>query len=135
MVSDFLRNGCKEALFLTCRQKLQEPHHRKEQRLRISVVQVGSRKVTACGGGTSETAYKVVVQSSANHVVDLSWKASTTGDVTGYNVYRSPDGSNWKRIKYSDSTVANGSTYYAATAVDIYGHESNKTAPIKVAVP
>jgi len=37
--------------------------------------------------------------------------------------------------QYSDSTVANGSTYYAATAVDIYGHESNKTAPIKVAVP
>jgi large repetitive protein len=101
-------------------------------------------KVTGCGGGTSQTAYKVVVQSSANHVVDLTWKASTTSDVTGYNVYRSPDGSSWKKInvsliasaQYSDSTVANGSTYYyAATAVDIYAHESNKTAPIKVAVP
>ena len=101
-------------------------------------------KVTACSGGASEKAYKVGVQSSANHVVDLTWKASRTSDVTGYNVYRSPDGSSWKKInvsliasaQYSDSTVANGSTYYyAATAVDIYGHESNKTAPIKVAVP
>lgn len=101
-------------------------------------------KVTACGGGTSQEAYKVVIQATANHVVDLSWKGSTTSDVTGYNVYRSPDGSTWKKINvslvasdlYSDSTVANGSTYYyAATAVDINGHESSKTGSIKVVVP
>ena len=101
-------------------------------------------KVMACSGNAAQTAYKVVVQSSANHVVDLSWKASTTSDVTGYNVYRSPDASTWKRINaslvpsdlYSDSTVSNGSTYYyAATSVDVYGHESSKTAPIKVVVP
>jgi hypothetical protein len=101
-------------------------------------------KVTACGGGTYDQAYKVAIQSSANHVVDLNWKASTTSDVTGYNVYRSPDASTWKRInvsliasaQYSDSTVSNGSTYYyAATSVDIYGHESSKTAAIKVVVP
>jgi hypothetical protein len=101
-------------------------------------------KVTACGGGTSQMAYKVVIQATANHVVDLSWKASTSSDVTGYNLYRSPDGATWKKINasliastlYADSTVANGSTYYyAATAVDIYGHESSKTTPIKVAIP
>ena len=87
---------------------------------------------------------KVVIQASANHVVDLSWKASTSRDVTGYNLYRSPDGATWKKINasviastlYADSTVANGSTYYyAATAVDIYAHESSKTAPIKVVIP
>ena len=101
-------------------------------------------KVAACNGSSSQTAYKVVVQSTANHVVDLSWKASTTSDVTGYNIYRSPDGSSWKKMnvsliasaQYSDSTVANGSTYYyAATAVDLYGHESSKTGAIKVVVP
>jgi Putative Ig domain len=101
-------------------------------------------KVTTCSGGTAQHAYKVVIQTSANHVVDLSWKASTSGDVAGYNVYRSPDGTAWKKINtslvpstlYSDSTVANGSTYYySATAVDIYSHESRKTSPIKVAVP
>jgi fibronectin type 3 domain-containing protein len=89
-------------------------------------------------------AYKVVIQASANHVVDLSWNASTSSNVTGYNLYRSLDGATWNKINaslipstlYADSTVANGSTYYyAATAVDIYGHESSKTAPIKVAIP
>ena len=101
-------------------------------------------KVTGCGGGTSERAYKVAIQATANHVVDLSWKASTSSDVAGYNLYRSPDGATWKKVNvsliasalYSDSTVANGSAYYyAATAVDIYGHESRKTAPIKVIIP
>ena len=101
-------------------------------------------KVTGCSGGTSQLAYKVVIQATANHVVDLSWKASTSSDVTGYNIYRSPDGAAWKKINpsliastlYADSTVANGSTYYyAATAVDIYGHESNKTPSFKVIIP
>lgn len=101
-------------------------------------------KVTGCGGGADENSYKVVVQASANHVVDLSWKASTSKDISGYNVYRSPNGSAWKKVNvslvasdlYSDSSVSNGSTYYyAATAVDFSGHESSKTAAVKVVVP
>jgi len=101
-------------------------------------------KVTGCGGGTSEKAYKVAIQAGANHVVDLSWKASTSKDVAGYNVYRSPDAATWKRMNvgliastlYSDSTVANSTTYYySATAVDTSGTESTKTAAIKVSVP
>lgn len=100
-------------------------------------------KVTGCGGGVSQVAYKVVIQGSANHVVDLSWQASTSTDVVGYNVYRGPDGVNWKKIAntisstaYTDSTVANGSTYYyAATAVDSSGHESRKTGSVKAVVP
>jgi fibronectin type 3 domain-containing protein len=101
-------------------------------------------KVTGCGGGTSQMAHKIVIQATANHVVDLSWNASTSSNVTGYNLYRSPDGATWKKINasliastlYADSTVANSSTYYyAATAVDIYGHESSKTTPIKVVIP
>jgi hypothetical protein len=101
-------------------------------------------KVTGCGGGASQVAYKVVIQKTANHVVDLSWKASTSSDIAGYNVYRSPDGAMWRKINsgliastlYSDSTVSNGSTYYyAATAVDIYRNESSKTAAVKVSVP
>jgi hypothetical protein len=101
-------------------------------------------KVTRCHGGTSQMAYKVIIQAAANHVVDLSWNASTSSNVTGYNLYRSPDGTTWNKINasliastlYADSTVANGSIYYyAATAVDIYGHESSKTTPVKVAIP
>ena len=69
---------------------------------------------------------------------------STSKDVVGYNVYRSPDATTWKKINvsligptlYTDSTVANGSTYYyAATAVDVKGKESTKTPPVKAVVP
>ena len=101
-------------------------------------------KVTDCGEHVSQVSYKVVIQATANHVVDLSWKASTSSDVVGYNVYRSLDGATWKKINasltastlYSDSTVANGTTYYyAATAVDISGKESSKSSSIKAIVP
>lgn len=89
-------------------------------------------------------AYRVVIQAGANHVVDLSWKASTTTNVVGYNMYRSPDAATWKKLNasliastlYSDATVANSTTYYySATAVDVAGHESNKTAAVKAVVP
>jgi large repetitive protein len=101
-------------------------------------------QVTACGGGTYKDSYKIAIQGTTNHVVDLSWKASTSTDVTGYNLYRSADGMTWKKTNvsliastmYSDASVANGSTYYyAATSVDIYGKESSKSASIKVSVP
>jgi len=101
-------------------------------------------EVKGCGGGVSKASYKIVIQPSANHVVDLQWKPSTSRDITGYNVYRSPDGVTWKRSNvsligstfFSDSTVANSSTYYyAATSVDLSGHESSRSASIKVYVP
>ena len=101
-------------------------------------------KVTACGGGVSQVPYKVVIQATANHVVDLNWTGSTSANVVGYNVYRSPDAATWKKMNvsliastlYSDSTVANSSTYYyAATAVDVNGNESAKTAAVKAVVP
>lgn len=101
-------------------------------------------QVMGCGGSTYKDSYKIAIQGTTNHVVDLSWKASTSTDVTGYNVYRSADGMTWKKTNvsliastmYSDANVANGSTYYyASTAVDIYGRESSKSASIKVSVP
>lgn len=101
-------------------------------------------EVKGCGGLVSTRSYKIVIQSTANHVVDLQWKPSTSRDITGYNVYRSPDGVTWKKSNvsligstlFSDSTVANGSTYYyAATTVDINGHESSKSSSVKVTVP
>jgi fibronectin type 3 domain-containing protein len=76
--------------------------------------------------------------------VDLKWKASTSPHIAGYNVYRGPNGTNWKKINasliastlYDDSTVANGSTYYyATTAVNIEGEESPKSARVKAVIP
>lgn len=100
--------------------------------------------VTGCGKHVAKASYKIVIQAGSNHVVDLSWKPSTTNDVVGYNIYRGPDGTTWKKINlstiaatlYSDSTVANDTTYYyASTAVDIYGRESRKTPVVKVLIP
>jgi hypothetical protein len=100
--------------------------------------------VTGCGGAVSQKSYKITIQPSAVHVVDLSWKASTSGNLAGYNVYRSSDASTWKKVNaglvastlYDDPTVANGSTYYyAVTAVDIHNAESKKSAAVKVTVP
>jgi hypothetical protein len=101
-------------------------------------------KVTGCGGVVSQVSYKTVIQATANHVVDMSWHASTSSNIVGYNVYRSQDGATWKKINasliastlYSDSTVADSTTYYyAATAVDVYSHESSKSAALRVVVP
>ena len=103
-----------------------------------------AEKVTGCGGVVSQVSYRVIIQATANHVVDLSWKASTSTDVVGYNIYRSLDGTIWKKINasliastlYNDSTVANNTTYYyAATAVDIYGDESSESTTVKAVVP
>jgi hypothetical protein len=101
-------------------------------------------KVTGCGGGVSEASYKVEIQAAANHVVDLKWKASTSAQIAGYNVYRGPNEKSWEKINasliastlYDDSTVANSTTYYyATTAVNIEGEESAKSAPIKTVIP
>jgi hypothetical protein len=97
-----------------------------------------------CGGHTVQASYKVIIQATADHVVDLSWHPSSTTDVVGYNVYRGPDGKSWSKISlslaastiYSDSTVADKSTYYyAATAVDIHGNESKKSNIAKSSIP
>jgi len=68
------------------------------------------------------------------HSVNLSWTASTTSGVVGYNVYRSTtSGSGYAKINgalltpvnYTDSSVPNGTTYYyVTTAVDGSGIES-----------
>lgn len=101
-------------------------------------------QVTGCGGAKFKASYQVAIQATTNHVVDLSWTASSSKDVAGYNIYRSSDATSWKKSNasliastlYSDATVASGSTYYyAATTVDIYGKESAKSTLVKVSIP
>lgn len=100
--------------------------------------------VEGCGGHVSEKSYTVVIEAAANHVVDLSWDPSTSSNITGYNIYRSPNGSTWTRINasllastvYTDSTVLDNTTYYyAATAVDVEGVESSKSATVEAKIP
>lgn len=100
--------------------------------------------VRDCKKHVSKKWYKVTIQKSSEHVVDLSWKGSSSKDVAGYNVYRGPNGTKWTKVNaeligstiYDDSSVANGSTYfYAITAVGTDGEESAKTPAVKVEVP
>ncbi len=99
---------------------------------------------SACGAGAGIKNSTPSGTTTADHVVDLSWNSSTSNDLAGYNVYRSPDGNNWNKINislvgstiYDDSTVINGDTYfYAVTAVDLEGIESSKSAVAKASIP
>jgi hypothetical protein len=102
----------------------------------ISFVASNSTSVveTASGSGTT-----------IQHIVDLSWDASTSGSIAGYNVYRSTSASGpFSKINpaldaslnYSDNTVQSGSTYYyATTAVDTSGEESSYSNQTQAVVP
>jgi hypothetical protein len=82
------------------------------------------------------------------HLVNLSWTASTSTDVVGYNVYRAQFNSGcgaFSKINpvlntstiYSDSAVTNSTAYcYATTAVDTSNAESGYSNIVSdVAIP
>ena len=66
--------------------------------------------------------------------VTLTWTANTEGDLEGYNIYRSSEGT---RIKvntsvitvptYQDVSLTGGMYTYEVTAVDVYGNESESS--------
>ncbi|HYA62405.1 MAG TPA: choice-of-anchor D domain-containing protein, partial [Candidatus Sulfotelmatobacter sp.] len=96
----------------------------------------GSGTISQSASGTGAT---------IQHTVDLSWNASTSTSVTGYNVYRATtSGGPYAKINpsleasmnYSDSTVLSGQTYYyVTTAVDPAGLESDYSNQAQAAVP
>jgi hypothetical protein len=79
------------------------------------------------------------------HSVALSWVASTSAGVVGYNVYRGGvSGGPYSRINsaleaataYTDNNVTAGSTYfYVTTAVDGSGNESGYSNQSQAAIP
>ena len=79
------------------------------------------------------------------HSVDLSWDASQSPGVVGYNVYRGDRrGGPYSRINasleastsYTDALVNGGATYYyVATAVDGNGLESGYSQQVKAVIP
>jgi hypothetical protein len=84
----------------------------------------------------------VVAQS---HSVDLTWNASTSQGVVGYNVYRSiVSGSGYSKVNgtlnadtsYTDSSVTSGQTYYyVAKAVDGNNVESGPSNEVQAVIP
>ncbi|HXJ94063.1 MAG TPA: choice-of-anchor D domain-containing protein [Terriglobia bacterium] len=97
---------------------------------------------TATGSPLTET-----LSGTGTHAVDLSWTASTSSGVTGYNVYRSntSDGQfsviNTSPVvgtSFEDSNVTAGQTYYyKTTAIGAGGVESDfsNVASAKVPTP
>jgi uncharacterized repeat protein (TIGR03803 family) len=79
------------------------------------------------------------------HAVNLSWDASTSQNIVGYNVYRGPNltGPYTKinstldpNTSYTDSTVQGGQTYYyVTTAVDSQGMESAYSNQSEAVIP
>ena len=82
---------------------------------------------------------------TTTHTVGLSWTASTTSGVAGYNVYRSTtSGSGYIKlnsslvtlVSYTDSALTSGTTYYyVTTAVDGSGNESSYSNEATAAIP
>jgi len=79
----------------------------------------------------------------AIHKVTLTWAASTSAGVTGYNVYRSTTngngygkiGSTTTQLIHVDASVVNATTYdYVVTAVDVSG-ESGYSNPVTAVIP
>jgi len=77
--------------------------------------------------------------------VSLSWNASTSPNISGYNVYRRT-GTSGSFVKingalvtptnYLDTSVADGQTYYyETTAVNSSGEESVPSASVKAVIP
>jgi fibronectin type 3 domain-containing protein len=81
------------------------------------------------------------------HTVDLSWTASSSSNVIGYNVYRAVYASAcgaYSKINaalaastmYTDTSVANGQAYcYVTTAVDSSAVESGYSNTTQAVIP
>ena len=86
--------------------------------------------------GTSASRNTLTEPGGSTHTVDLSWTASTSADVSGYNVYRAVytnSCGSFSKVNtvlitstmYTDSEVSNDTSYcYATTAVDSNNRES-----------
>jgi hypothetical protein len=94
-----------------------------------------SASVTLTGTGVAASA----------HTVNLSWDASTSPGIIGYNVYRRTGSSgSFAKINtapdpltsYADSSVADGQTYYyETTSVNSSNEESVASTPVKAIIP
>jgi hypothetical protein len=101
--------------------------------------------VKGCEGGTASKQYELTVGGGSSYSVDLSWSASTSSNVLGYNLFRSTtNGGPYTQINpaliagttYQDTSVAAGKTYYyVTTTVNASGEQSARSAQAVAAIP
>ena len=100
---------------------------------------------TAVDQNNNESAYSNIAQANTPHSVVLSWSPSISANVVGYHIYRgaTPAGP-YNRLTaspvaaagYTDYRPAPGQMYYyAATAVDVYGNESEYSLTAQAVLP
>jgi hypothetical protein len=101
----------------------------------------------ASDANNSPTEQEVTVRwvDPVQHKVQLSWKASTSKHLAGYNIYRGTrSGGPYKKIngsldlstKYTDLHVVAGyKYYYVATAVNVKGRESKHSKQVEAVIP
>jgi Putative Ig domain len=95
-------------------------------------------------GHMSTVDYTLTILGGTSHSAALTWKAGTK-NIAGYNLYRSTtSGGSYSQINssllsansYTDSNVADGTTYYyVATEVDNKGDESGYSDEAVAVIP
>jgi hypothetical protein len=94
---------------------------------------------------TATANLSITITVASNYSVLLNWTASPSSGVAGYNVYRSQvSGSDYVKLTsspvsdltYTDTSVANGQTYYyVTTSVDGSGNESGYSEIVQMNIP
>jgi hypothetical protein len=99
--------------------------------------------VSVNGGNVAGVNFTGSTTAPAQHSVTLHWTASTSGNITGYKVYRATaSGGPYSSVtsvtgtSYVDNSVTGGQTYYyVLTAVDSNDAESGYSTEATAAVP
>ena len=104
-----------------------------------------SATLSFASNAADSPAHSVLIGTGTLPFVSLSWIASTSPEVAGYNIYRKTTlTGSYARINskldtdtsYTDATVIHGTTYYyATTAVNSKGKESDYSNRVEVVVP
>ena len=102
------------------------------------------RAQNASGGGKVSGGGSIMTPGTTSHSVTLTWTASTTTGVTGYNVYRSTSSSGpYTKLTstavsgttYTDSSVTAGATYYYVATALVGTNESGYSNQASATVP
>jgi hypothetical protein len=96
------------------------------------------------GNGSLSSGFTYTSPAGIQHKVVLSWDASSSANITNYNVYRSTVSGGYysligtaaDALTYTDQTVSSGKIYYYVTsAVNKQGMQSNYSNQVAVTVP
>ncbi|HXJ91311.1 MAG TPA: fibronectin type III domain-containing protein [Terriglobia bacterium] len=110
----------------------------------LGLMPVALRAQSASGGGKVSGGGSIMAPAAPSHSVTLTWTASTTSGVTGYNVYRSTTtGGPYTKLtstavtgtSYTDSSVTAGSTYYYVATALVGTSESGYSTQASATVP